>query len=620
MTFNADTGGSFFGNHHPAQDMLAELTNSDGAPLYQTRQLLLADTPTRGRLGQYHIIGHFQGGMSDVYLCLQDVDVPQPPLALKTIRAELISDPSSRRAFNRECVIWARASVVPGVMVFWGLEHIESRTFIVMQGVIPGPKGEINLRDVIVRERLSLEMVVFFAAVIADSLARAARVVPGLVHGDLKPSNILMMWGSIPCISDFGIARAAAHNLRGDALPGTPEYCSPLARDPRAELTVLDDVYSYGVILEELLTGRRPKPSQGKAREVLARSDAAGNVRSELLTLAHQCHTVVPSERPRDFKAILDILEAIADWPIPDQIELIPHPSVSPGRLRSIAAALLELREFKGVLEFISTIKHQDRSWELWLFRGIALLELGSSVRARASLRAAQKVREAQKDGVESRGRDLARISHLHAVTYKKNRPAKSGKILHRLVSERVDAGVTEDAIFSLGAVYVDIGRLREAERLYLDLVIRQEDAYIWNQLGMIYLRLDEGERAADAYRRAIQLMSSNPVFHCGLGQALLRVPGQARGALQSFQHAVDVGDSSRDTLTFGLTAAYVLNDLAAIMRWSIIAVHHFQHAAPEIGKLAHATAARIKRGTLPKVRRARRDRRWEKRHTSETG
>ena len=134
------------------------------------------------------------------------------------------------------------------------MEEIDGRAFILMAGVLPGTDREVTLDDLMVFKPPSVPLTLCFARMIAGSLAMASRTVPGLVHGDLKPSNILMMWPNLPYISDFGLARIAQQGLHGDALRPDLTYCSPNAKNSTAVLTVLDDVYSYGRIVEELLT------------------------------------------------------------------------------------------------------------------------------------------------------------------------------------------------------------------------------------------------------------------------------------------------------------------------------------------------------------------------------
>lgn len=617
MISSSDTGGSIIGGRR-LNDLTADLMALSASPGYQTRQLLLTDTPTRGRLGDYHVINKYETRTSEVYVCLQDLDVVQPPLALKSFRPELMFDPVTRRAFKRECAVWARASVAPGIMPLWGLDEIEGRTFIIMPGVLPGPRGEITLGDLIVRRLPPIEMVVFFAQLIAASLAEAAKAVPGLVHGDLKPSNLLLMWGNVPLISDFGIARAAMHSLRGDALLGTRAYCSPRALDPAAELTVLDDVYSYGVVLEELLT-RRAQPGRAKKTRNSLADRTTTRVSADLLVLARQCRAVAPSERPSDFNAIIGRLNHIApydQWPVPDQVETIPNPVISPYRIQSVAQTLISLEEFGSAMQFVASTNREKRPWKLWVYQSIAFAGVGKPAHARASCRQARSALGIQEDDAESRLRELDWIMYFFALAHRQDRPRKAAKLLRRLAASSADLEIAEGATYSLAAVYTEIRRFREAEWLLLQLGAKTEDALIWNQLGTIYIRLREFERAVEAFQRAVQLAPLNPLYYNSLGQALQGVPGRAGESLQVLERAIASGDLSRETLAYALIAAYLIDDSQARERLGLLILRHFGNEFSTIDRLAFNSAVRLKNGNMPVFRQARSDKRWERRNS----
>jgi serine/threonine protein kinase len=583
---------------------------------FESRQVRLTDLRPIGRLGQYHVLSRSRGGMGEVYVCLRDIEGLQPPVALKTFQPHLEFDPPTRRGFRRECALWARASLAPNILPLWGMENIDGRTFIAMPGVLPGVDGEVTLGDLMDVRPPSVALTLCLARMIAGSLAIAAKAVPGLVHGDLKPSNILMMWPNVPYISDFGLARLAQTGLQGDVLRPDRTYCSPNARDPAAALTVLDDVYSYGLIISELLD--RITDPRGPQNDGAASRKVAEQVRSELLVLAQQCCAPDPDLRPGSFGAIYTRIERIVpseEWHFPPELSRFPNPEIRPERLVMVAGTLLELEEYGMTLEFISGIHPQWTDWRIVLYRGVAHLRLGHHRQGRKMLRKAWTARRQQPEDSSS-ARELALISYLLACAHimvHSYRVATS--ILHSLIDQAPDAGIRANALFSLVSLYIEKRCYKQAEWLIREHRCDYDPVDYWHQLGIIYLRLCNWVQAVEAFRQAAQLDPLNPVRHSHLGQAFAGLADCTAEALASFNRALDCGDLASETMVFSLACARRLGDAGQIDRLTAIVSRHFeQKQIADIQHRAAILAQHMQTGTVPALRRARSDVRWEKR------
>lgn len=206
----------------------------------------------------YEILGELgRGGMGVVYKA-REVALNRV-VALKVTQAGAFAGPRALARFRFE----AEAAA--------GLDHPH---IVALYGVGDGPAGPfLSMRWV---DGVSLEDRPPTDPVhIATLLAKVARAVHfahqrGILHRDLKPANILVDSLGEPFVSDFGIARRLDSNatLTQAGTPiGTPAYMSPEQARGDANLTVAADVYSLGVVLYQLLTGR--VPYSGTVGEVL---------------------------------------------------------------------------------------------------------------------------------------------------------------------------------------------------------------------------------------------------------------------------------------------------------------------------------------------------------------
>lgn len=199
-----------------------------------------------------------RGAMGVVYLAHRDL--PRRQVALKLIPGGRRAGPRERRQWLREAE--AAAAVRHPHIVMLHEAGVTDDWFLLALEYVPGG----TLAD-----RLAGPIAPRAAARIAGTIARAVHHIhrSGLLHLDLKPSNILLDgdaaagWdGLIPRVTDFGIARAAdpAATDTGGACPGgTPSYMAPeqITR-PRREMTAQADIHGLGAILYHMLTGRPP--------------------------------------------------------------------------------------------------------------------------------------------------------------------------------------------------------------------------------------------------------------------------------------------------------------------------------------------------------------------------
>jgi serine/threonine-protein kinase len=294
----------------------------------------LAADPSGRRIGGYEVEDELaRGGMGVVYLARQPS--LERRVVLKTLRRDLAEDSSHEERFTREAQAAARVHH-PNVVVVYDCFSFRGERFIALEHV----DGK-NVASVL--EQLGrIEPRV--AALVALELARGLEEIHahGIVHRDLKPANILLGRAGEAKIADFGIAldaKGASLTQTGHAM-GTPLYMSP-EQLRGARVDARSDVFSFGVVLYEMLTGRPPfaedrAEGEGEGEGLLARIDAgrmrpvrklAPKTPRALARLVERCLRAKPKrrfaggdelrralERQLGAPSAADCRDALSDW------------------------------------------------------------------------------------------------------------------------------------------------------------------------------------------------------------------------------------------------------------------------------------------------------------------
>jgi serine/threonine-protein kinase len=222
------------------------------------------------RLAAYEILAPIgAGGMGEVYKA-RDTRLDRT-VAIKVLPAHVASDPDVRQRFERE----ARAVAAlnhPHICSLYDVGSQDGTDFLVMEYL----EGE-TLATRLERGPLPLEQALQYAIQIASALDKAHRV--GITHRDLKPANIFLTKGGAKLL-DFGLAKASGPAVAGaglSMLPTTPpdltargtilgtlQYMSPEQLEGN-EADARSDIFAFGAVVYEMLTGRRAFEGKGQA-------------------------------------------------------------------------------------------------------------------------------------------------------------------------------------------------------------------------------------------------------------------------------------------------------------------------------------------------------------------
>jgi len=215
------------------------------------------------KLGPYQILGPLgAGGMGEVYRAL-DTQLDRE-VAVKVLPHTMASDPERLARFDREAKILAALNH-PNIAVIYGLEKFDGGRALVME-LVPGDTLGARIKKGAMPQDEALQV----AKHIAEALEAAHE--KGITHRDLKPGNVMITPAGLVKVLDFGLAAmaspaqssadpdnsptltmgmTAAGTIMGTAAYMAPEQASGGVVDRRA------DIWSYGAVLWEMLTGKR---------------------------------------------------------------------------------------------------------------------------------------------------------------------------------------------------------------------------------------------------------------------------------------------------------------------------------------------------------------------------
>jgi serine/threonine protein kinase len=265
-------------------------------------------------IGPYRLMGRLgQGGMGQVFL---GVSRGGRPVAVKVIRAEL-ADPQFRTRFGREI---AAARKVSGMFTAMVVDaDVAGPVAWLATAYVPGPSLAETVDD---HGPLPEGSLLTLAAGLAESLT--AIHAAGVVHQDLKPSNVLLAQDG-PRVIDFGISRAAesAAQTQTDPVAGSPGFMSP-EQALGGQAGPQSDIFSLGAVLVFAATGEGPFGTGTTAAllyRVVHESPSLGRVPASVRPLVERCLARDPAQRPTAEALLAEVgaLQPSGNW-LPDTI------------------------------------------------------------------------------------------------------------------------------------------------------------------------------------------------------------------------------------------------------------------------------------------------------------
>ncbi len=311
-----------------------------------------------------------EGGMGAVYKAI-DTHLDRP-VAIKLLPPDKVADPERKQRFVQEAKA-ASALRHPNIVVIHDIAFDRGRDFIVMELV----EGQ-SLDLLIGRKGLKLNEALGYAVQIADGLAKAHAA--GIVHRDLKPTNVMITADGLVKILDFGLAKLT-EDVPGagtgptltqgrDEKPrteegyilGTAAYMSPEQAEGK-KIDARSDVFSFGAVLYEMLTGRRAFDRDSRIKTLAAvlneepkpPSAVHENIPAEVERILYRCLRKDPQRR---WQTLSDLKVALQDLKEDSESGKLQASAAPAGRMKRravlpVAAAALLVLAAAAVLKFV---------------------------------------------------------------------------------------------------------------------------------------------------------------------------------------------------------------------------------------------------------------------------
>lgn len=270
---------------------------------------------------RYKINNIKKGGMGIVYICHDHV--AHEDIAIKTYIEQEEYYRETIERFRSEALTWLKLGKQENIVQVKYVLDIDHQPHIFMEYIRSEDADSPSLRAMMKKEPLSLERCLDFSLQFCDGMIHAVSVVPGLIHNDIKPENILITPNGVLKVSDFGLVKVFYQLSSLGVFKGTAAYTSPEQCLGLAMTDTSSDIYSFGVVLYEMFTGSHPFVlgdetnliKQHLLETPKAPEEVNPQIPKGLSGVILKCMKKNPEDRYRNFKELKDDLSKFCNFP-----------------------------------------------------------------------------------------------------------------------------------------------------------------------------------------------------------------------------------------------------------------------------------------------------------------
>ena len=504
--------------------------------------------------GRYEVHHIKTGGMGVVYFCYDHES--GVPFAIKTFQDKFLMNKAARDRFTQEALTWVQLEKHRNIVRAHHVYNIEGKPYIFLEMVVGREGYGADLRSWLRRGPLDVVTALDFAIQFCLGMEHAQKKVPGLVHRDIKPENVLITQERVVKITDFGLVKTLEAG-KGSALPeaygdetiaierptltrlgiivGTPPYMSP-EQCRGGPVDVRSDVYSFGCVLYEMLTGRwvfeaksvREFLSFHITQEPMGLRQHVSALPADVEEAVMLCLRKDPGRRYQQFKEILDVVMGVYQRLTGEEPRLERSAEVwGAVELNNKGVSLANLGYPEDALSCYEQALDLDRQLApTWVNKGNVLSAQDHYRDALNCYERALGIDPELALAWRNRGALLQRLGHREEAL----------DCLERAL--RIDSRDAE-AWVGKGKILDKLGRHEEAFSCF-DQALQANPwhAEAWNCKGVVLTRSGRPQEALTCLERATQINPQEPKACNNYGDALYHL-GRFREALDFFDRAL---------------------------------------------------------------------------------